>query len=107
MKPILCLSLAVVVSFTALAADTPDTKALQGSWAPAKAELSGKPMPDAVLKSITLKIDNEKYEVTVTGEGSDQGTCKLDLASNPKGMTIISTNGANNGKTFPAIYELK
>jgi uncharacterized protein (TIGR03067 family) len=63
-------------------------------------------MPDAVLKSISLKLDNGKYEVFV-GDKPDKGTYTLDSASKAKGMTITGTEGPNKGKTFPAIYELK
>ena len=63
-------------------------------------------MTDAVLKSISLKLDNGKYEVYVGGR-PDKGTYTLDSAAKPKGMTITGTEGPNHGKTFPAIYELK
>jgi uncharacterized protein (TIGR03067 family) len=83
-----------------------DAKAVQGSWKPTKAELAGRPMPDAVLKSISLKLYNGKYEVLV-GEQPDRGSYTLDVAAKPKGMTITGSEGPNSGKIFPAIYELK
>ena len=107
MKYLLCICLVVGASLNAFAADPPDdAKAVQGNWKPAKAELAGQPMTDAVLKSISLKLDNGKYEVLVGG-APDRGTYTLDSASKPKGMTITGTAGPNRGKTFPAIYELK
>ncbi|MDB6020661.1 MAG: hypothetical protein JWQ04_518 [Pedosphaera sp.] len=107
MKRILTLCLLLVASMPLLAADSSDdAKALQGNWIPVKAELAGQPMADAVMKSITLKLDHGKYLVTVAGE-PDNGTYTLDLTSNPKGMTITGTEGPNHGRTFPAIYELK
>ena len=107
MKHILYLGLIVAASLTAFAADPPnDAKAVQGSWTPAKAELGGQPMADAVLKSISLKLTNGKYEVSVGGQ-PDKGTYTLDSTSKPKSMTITGTEGPNHGKTFPAIYELK
>ena len=63
-------------------------------------------MTDAVLKSISLKLDNGKYEVSVGGE-PDKGTYTLDATTKPKRMAITGTAGPNSGKTFPAIYELK
>jgi uncharacterized protein (TIGR03067 family) len=83
-----------------------DAIAVQGNWNPAKAELAGKPMADAVLKIISLKLDNGKYEVFVGGN-PDRGTYTLDSATKPKGMTVTGTAGPNSGKTYPAIYELK
>ena len=107
MKHIFYIGLSVAASLTAFAADPPDdAKAVQGSWTPAKAELGGQPMADAVLKSISLKLDNGKYEVLV-GSAPDKGTYTLDSTSKPKSMTITGTEGPNVGRTFPAIYELK
>jgi uncharacterized protein (TIGR03067 family) len=104
---ITCICLVLAVSLTAFAADSPDdAKAVQGIWKPTKAELAGQPMTDDVLKSISLKLDNGKYEVFV-GDKPDRGTYTVDSATKPKSMTITGTEGPNNGKTFPAIYELK
>ena len=107
MKHILCICLTVAASLTVFAADPPDdAKVVQGSWLPVKAELAGQPMPEAVLKTISLKLENGQYEVFV-GEEPDRGTYTLDAATNPRSMTITGTAGPNSGKTFPAIYELK
>jgi uncharacterized protein (TIGR03067 family) len=72
---------------------------------PVKADLGGQPMTDAVLKTISLKLDSGKYDVAVAGE-PDKGTYTLDATSQPKGMTITGTEGPNQDRTFPAIYEL-
>ena len=101
------LVLALAAALPAFAADSlNDAKAVQGSWVPATAELGGQPMTEAVLKTISLKLDNGKYEVLVGGN-PDRGTYSIDSASKPKSMTITGTEGPNHGKTFPAIYELK
>jgi uncharacterized protein (TIGR03067 family) len=63
-------------------------------------------MTDAVLRIISLKLDDGKYEVFVGGE-PDRGTYTLDSATKPKSMIISGTDGPNSGKTFPAIYEFK
>jgi uncharacterized protein (TIGR03067 family) len=73
---------------------------------PTIAELGGRPMPAALLKSISLKLDDGKYEV-FGGEVSDKGKYTLDSTSKPTGMTITGTEGPNAGKTYPAIYEIK
>lgn len=104
---IVYLGLALTVALRVMAADSlNDAKAVQGTWKPATAELAGHPMPEAVVKSISLKLDNGKYEVFV-GEHPDRGTYTIDSGSKPKSMTIIGTEGPNQGKTFLAIYELK
>jgi uncharacterized protein (TIGR03067 family) len=105
MKHILYIGLTIAAELTAVAADKPDdAKALQGVWTPAKADLGGQPMAEAVLKSISLKLDNGKYQVFV-GDKPDRGTYTLDATSKPKSMTITGTDGPNHGKTFSAIYE--
>jgi uncharacterized protein (TIGR03067 family) len=107
MKNVLCICLIIAASLAAFAADPPDdAKAIQGNWEPVKAELAGQSMSDALLKSISLKLDSGKYEVFV-GNEPDRGTYILDVTSQPRGMVITGTEGPNNGKTFPAIYELK
>jgi uncharacterized protein (TIGR03067 family) len=107
MKHTLWICLTVAASLTMFAADsTEDVKAVQGNWTPAKADLGGQPMPEAVLKTISLKLENGKYEVFV-GNSPDRGTYTIDSTSKPKAITVVGTEGPNNGKTFPAIYELK
>ena len=80
----------------------------EGVWKPKAAVMAGIFLPEAALKAITLKITGGTYEVTVEGEDhSDKGTCMLDTSTTPKRMTIQSTEGPNQGKTFLAIYEMK
>lgn len=107
MKHTFYLCLAVVASLTAtvLATDPPDANAIQGYWTPVKAELSGQPMSDAILKTISLKLTDGKYEVHV-GTQPDNGTYSLDDTIRPKRITVVGTEGPNRGRTFPAIYEL-
>ena len=63
-------------------------------------------MTDTVLKVISLKLEDGKYEVFV-GDEPDRGTYTVDSTAQPKSMTVTGTDGVNRGKTFPAIYELK
>ena len=106
MKYLLYAWLALGVSLSAFADSPDDVKAVQGNWKPIKAELATQPMSKDVLKSISLKMEDGKYEVFV-GDKPDKGTYTLDSATKPKSMTITGTAGPNSGKTFPAIYELK
>ena len=107
MQYLFCICLAASASLTAIASDSSnDAKLVQGNWKPVKAELAGQPMADNVLKVISLKLDNGKYEVFV-GTVPDRGTYTIDSATKPGSMTITGTEGPNQGKTFPAIYELK
>jgi uncharacterized protein (TIGR03067 family) len=88
------------------AAEPDDDKAMQGTWTPVMAELAGQATPEAALKLIVLKIVAGKYEVSVGGK-LDRGTCALDTTVKPKGMTLMGTEGPNQGKTFRCIYELE
>ena len=106
LKYILGICLFVVVSFAAFAADSPDAKAIEGNWTPVKAELGGQSMTDAVLKTISLKLTDGRYEV-IAGGNPDNGTYALDAATKPRSMTVTGTDGPNKGKMFPCIYELK
>lgn len=112
MKHIGFIVLVLATSLRALAANESadqktanDQHALQGDWLPIKAELAGKPFPDAVLNTISLKLTKNEYDVLVAGK-SDNGTWTIDPAAKPKGMKIVGVKGPNAGKTFPAIYEI-
>jgi uncharacterized protein (TIGR03067 family) len=119
--PVAIMSLALAFSASAAGEKAPakpaenvtnETKtgvgAHQGFWKPIGAVMSGARLPSDALKAITLKIDGDKYEVTVIGEDhADRGTCTLDESTTPKRMTIKGTDGPNRGKTFLAIYEMK
>lgn len=103
---ILCAWLVSGVAQGCLAAEAPDAKAIQGTWTPVKAELAGRPWSDEVLKTITLKLRNGQYDVSVAGQ-LDRGTYAIDTSTTPKSLTITGTDGPNKGKTFLAIYELQ
>jgi uncharacterized protein (TIGR03067 family) len=111
MKRILLISLALGGLLTSCAVHTTenaqldDAKAVEGTWQPITAEIGGQPVPDTILKSITLKLDDGKYEA-MAGTVPDKGTYTMDSDSKPRSMSITSTEGVNIGKTFPAIYEL-
>jgi uncharacterized protein (TIGR03067 family) len=96
--------LLLITVLTVIAADPAEDQKLHGTWVPIQAELGGRPMPEAVLKKITLKLNDGKYAVSVAGE-PDKGNYTLDSATKPKSMVVSGTEGPNTGKSFPAIYE--
>ncbi len=106
MKHLLSLSLVIAAlrAFSGVSLD--DAKAIQGTWAPVTAILGGQPMPESVVKSISLKLTEGKYHVLV-GTAPDDGTYTLDANAKPKSITVTGTAGPNAGKTYPSIYELK
>jgi uncharacterized protein (TIGR03067 family) len=89
-------------SLAARGADTRDT--IDGTWLPEKAELAGKPFPEAYRKTMKLVVKDGKYTVTL-GKTTDIGTVKLKASSKPKEIDIVGTEGPNKGKTILAIYE--
>ena len=69
-----CIGLAIAATLPAFAAESvSDAKAVQGSWKPVSAELAGQPMPEAVLKTISLNLADGKYEA-MGGGHPDYGT---------------------------------
>ena len=80
-------------------------KAIQGTWVPVTAELSGGKFPDDVRKTIKLKIEGNVYTATV-GDVVDTGTVSVNTKSEPRTMDIVGTDGPNKGKTFQAVYEM-
>ncbi len=105
MKKLLCSLLFFASLLRSLAGAPHDTTPVQGDWQPVKAELGGAPMPDSVLRTISLKLGNGTYDVSVGG-APDKGTFELDASTTPKSMTVKGTEGPNKGKIFPAIYEV-
>jgi uncharacterized protein (TIGR03067 family) len=108
MKSRFCLCVALGISLNALGAGSPDAdaKAIQGAWQAVRADLAGLPMPDALTKTISLKLDHGKYAV-LAGGTRDNGAYTLDATITPKSMNITGGEGPNHGKTFLVIYELK
>lgn len=104
LKLVLALSLVLLFPLVARSGDGKDGDALQGTWVPTAAELGGVPYPDEVRNVIKLVVKDDTYTVTV-GEQVDHGTVKLNPEAQPKQMDITGTEGPNQGKTIPAIYE--
>jgi uncharacterized protein (TIGR03067 family) len=83
-----------------------ERKLLQGTWLPMAAELSEDPLDEATLKTMKLVIEGDKYAVTIGTSQFDNGAIGIDPTAKLRTMDITSTEGANKGKTFLAIYEL-
>lgn len=102
---LLCaFSLAALVTCSA-GENTGDARNIEGTWLPVKAELAGKLMSDASVKSIRyLRLAGGRYEVQA--ESLDKGDYTIDPAAKPKVIDIKGVEGPNAGKKIPAIYEL-
>jgi uncharacterized protein (TIGR03067 family) len=96
-----------IFAVAGLCQDVPEEqKALDGTWLPTTAEMSGKPLDEATRKSMKLVLEGEKYTVTLN-KVADKGTIKIDPMAKPKSMDILGTEGPNKGRTLLAIYEVK
>ena len=85
--------------------DPKDSEVVDGTWLGAKAELSGKPFPEELTRTIRITVAKGKYKVAVSGT-YDEGTFQLDPSTKPKSLDLTATAGPNKGKTLLAIYEL-
>jgi uncharacterized protein (TIGR03067 family) len=107
MKYLLVLLLPFALAITVFAGPPPDdTRDIQGTWLPIKAELGGEPMKDDFLTNTVMKLDRAKYEVTVAGS-PDKGAYSLDAESKPKTIDISGEEGPNAGRKILGIYELQ
>ena len=99
---------AFVIIFSILASSTSaqekDIQKISGTWILESGELGGKKLPQEFIASVSLSISGTSYSTKV-GTLTDKGSLKFYPDSKPKGMDIIGTDGPNQGKTFPAIYE--
>jgi hypothetical protein len=92
MKRIFFFSLAIAVLLTSTAGSFDDAKAVQGMWGPVKADLGGQPMTEALLKGISLKLENGTYEVFVGG-APDKGTYTIDSPLLPRVLLSRARRG--------------
>jgi uncharacterized protein (TIGR03067 family) len=76
---------------------------LDGIWLPVQAELGGIRVNPDTLHNIELQIDKDNY-VIKNGDLLDKGRLKFDHISYPLALDVIAIEGANAGKTIPAIF---
>lgn len=77
---------------------------LDGTWVAIGAELGGQHVDDDFLSVITLTINGSQGEVHIGGN-TDKGTLKFIPHIIPMSFDFTSTEGANAGKVFKAIYK--
>lgn len=95
------ISLLFVCSLLGLSIMAQKGDKLDGTWVPIKQELGGDAFPKEVFETQKLTISGNQY--TFQAETVDKGTLEYSKGK----MTVTSTEGANAGKTFPAIYKLE
>ena len=78
-----------------------DRKTIEGTWIPVAFEVGGAKLPEEAFKDAKLVMSDGHYAYQ-----NDYGTYKLIPGEKPKAIDVSGTEGPNQGKTFPAIYEL-
>lgn len=92
-------------SISKIPESTSSVVAHEGFWRAKSAIMAGMQYDEGVIRSITVKIEDDQYESKV-GSVIDRGKCIVDQAHTPKRMIITGTDGPNNGRTFLAVYEM-
>jgi uncharacterized protein (TIGR03067 family) len=78
-----------------------DWKTIEGTWIPVTFEVGGVKLPEESFKDAKLVMTDGHYTYQ-----NDHGTYKLFTSEKPRAMDVTGIEGPNQGKTFPAIYEL-
>jgi uncharacterized protein (TIGR03067 family) len=106
------LSLAILLVFApvGLADDATDQeiKALQGQWVWVRHEAGGIEMAPDPGDQPVIKIEGTKWSLrnNKTGTFNEIGTFKLDVATTPRCVDLVSTQKENQGQKNEAIYKL-
>jgi uncharacterized protein (TIGR03067 family) len=112
MQSWLLKTLALGTALALVAADPPageatkkDKEKLAGTWKLTSGEYEGKASSADLLAGAELKVTGDKY-VFKYGDGTEEGTIKLDATKKPKEITLEITSGEDKGKTQLGIYSL-
>ena len=81
-------------------------KKFDGKWSLEEAMMGGGPLPEEVMKSITLTMKDGTYEVQL-GDVRDAGKLKVDVSKSPMTMDITGEEGPNKGKILPCIFKFE
>ncbi len=85
-----------------------DYAALTGRWQLVAAQVDGKPVPEAVLKSTVLITDHDIFRFPASaGVGTaPQGKFTINPMTKPKQVDSTGEAGPNKGKVTRGIYEI-
>jgi uncharacterized protein (TIGR03067 family) len=104
----------LVTSMTLLAAgavraqdEAAPATGVEGNWRADAAETGTGPVEPGDLQTVTISLVGGVYEVHVEGHGTtDAGTYTVEEGKKPHQMRVVVSSGPNQGRTFPAIYEM-
>lgn len=82
-----------------------EAERLQGVWQRVSGEVDGKAVPADELAKTTLTIRGDQYTLQM-GTQTRKGTLRVNPATKPRSLELISAEGPNKGKSLLGIYEL-
>jgi uncharacterized protein (TIGR03067 family) len=93
------------VSASTLAADDKTESAkFQGTWRFDSFVARGKNIAKESREKMTVKFDEDRFTLRNDGTFAAAGTWKLDAGKKPMEITLVYTEGDNNGNTLSCIY---
>jgi uncharacterized protein (TIGR03067 family) len=106
MRPCLVLTVVVMGAASATPEEKEDRKHLRGTWVVVKVEQAGVavPLKPPVKNTFAFTADEVTHE---DGGGKKVAVYKLDPAGKPAHIDPLAEDGADKGKTYKGIYELK
>ena len=75
---------------------------LAGTWEMIRAESGGADSPDLLALRVELELTADAYVVRFAGEIADRGK----YSATPGALALIGTDGPNQGRTIPCIFQL-
>ena len=79
---------------------------LAGTWLIASAEADGRPVPAKQVRGLKMTFKGGKFTAQLGEEGKQEGTYKLNPATNPKQIDILHKTGPLAKRNQLAIYAL-
>jgi uncharacterized protein (TIGR03067 family) len=83
-----------------------DAQALQGTWKVVRIEQDGKKRPEDEVKGWRLIVKGDRMTAKDGDETLQAATFRLDPSQKPRALDLACTEGADEGKTMHAVYEI-
>ncbi|QDU99175.1 TIGR03067 domain-containing protein [Lignipirellula cremea] len=100
-----CFLLLALIAVGAHAAQADDQQAIQGTWQPKSATISGQVLEPETVQSLRLTFEGNQYHVVAQGR-NDKGQFTLKTETTPAQIDIVEQEGPSKGKTTLGLYSL-
>ncbi len=87
-------------------ANQKDIQKWQGSWQATSMITDGKPMPAESAKKMHLTVSGTNYHFQ-NGSFNEHGSYRFNAAKSPAELDIVVGDGADKGKVYQVIYEVR